>query len=137
MVVAGSGAGVSYRLIMSHACSIGERSEDLAGQGTCRTSRRTQVCGLQLLCWKITSPSCRKNCSRTGLITVQYNGHCLLSLQKHQMWPRVITVDPHAMNHGLGPVCRGWMHSIDPLRPSLAYRFIHLHVFSVESGSFL
>ena len=35
MVVAGSGESVSSRFIIYHKCSIGERSEDLAGQGSC------------------------------------------------------------------------------------------------------
>ena len=37
MVVAGSGERVSSRFIMPHTCSIGKRSGDLTGQGSCCT----------------------------------------------------------------------------------------------------
>ena len=39
MVVAGSGERISSCFIMSHKCSFGERSGDLAGQGSCTLQR--------------------------------------------------------------------------------------------------
>ena len=98
MVVAGSGERVSSRFIMSHKCSIGERSGGLAGQGSCYTLRRVcciaaAVCGHALSCWKSTPPSYRRNDSSTWL-TGQCSGHSLLTLQKHQIRPHVVTMAP-------------------------------------------
>ena len=36
------------------------------------------VCRCAMTCWRSTSPSCRRNCSSTGLRPVQYSGQCLL-----------------------------------------------------------
>ena len=53
------------------------------------------------------------------------------TLQKYQMWPRVVTDGPHTMTPEMRPVCRGWMHSErlrspslrrTRVRPSVAYR---------------
>ena len=101
MVVAGSGERVSSNFIMSHTCSIGERSEDLACQGSCCTPRRAfcisaAVCGCVLSCWKSTSPSCRKNGSRHGVNKLcNVMGTVYFTLQKHQIWPWVVTEDLH------------------------------------------
>ena len=72
MVVAGSGERASFCFIMSHMCSIGERSRDRVRQGRCCTPRRAcyvaaAICRCVLSCWKNTSPSCRRNGSSTRL----------------------------------------------------------------------
>ena len=89
MLVTGSGERVFSCFIMSHTCSIGEKSGDLAGQGSCCTPWTARwvaadIRGRSLSSWKSTSPSCQRNGSRTGLTPVQCSGHCLFTLQKRK-----------------------------------------------------
>ena len=71
MVVAGSGERVISYFIMSHTCSIGERSGDLAGQSSCCKPWKARfiavaIYGRALSYWKSTSSSCQINSSSTG-----------------------------------------------------------------------
>ena len=135
MVVAGSAEGVSSCFIMSHLCSISEKSGVLAGQGSC-TPRRARcviaaICGCMSSCWKSSSPSSRINDSSTGVNSLcNVAGSVYFTLQKHQVWPRVITDGPHTMKPVVRPLCHGQMQSWiwhSPgvcrtcVRPSLVY----------------
>ena len=83
MVVEGSGERVSSCFIMSHTCSIGEKSGDLPGQGSCCTPWKAHcitaaIYGCALSCRKSTSSSCQRNGRSTELTTCAMYTHCLL-----------------------------------------------------------
>ena len=104
MVLAGSGERVSSEFIMSQTCSIGERSGVLSGQGSCCTTKSTLCrssrmwkCVVLLKsifsCWKAHFPIEEMAVARVKQL-VQCRGQCYFTLQKHQMWPRVVTDGP-------------------------------------------
>ena len=136
MVVAGSGERVRSRFIMSHTCSIGDRSGNLVGHGSCCTPRRARcvaaaTCGLAVSCWKITLPSCRRKAVARSS-PVQCSAHCFLyPAEKPNMTASCNWWPPHAMQPGVEPVGRVRMHSgrlrspslrRTPVHPSLAYK---------------
>ena len=133
-VVAGSGERVSSRFIMSHKCSIGERSGGLAGQGSCYTLRRVcciaaAVCGHALSCWKSTPPSYRRNDSSTWL-TGQCSGHFIL--KKHQMWLRVVTVgSPY--HEAWGGACMSWKNGFRKITLTMSTPYMCTSITRIQT----
>ena len=136
MVVADFGERVSFRFIMSHICSIGKRSGDLVGQGSCCTPRRARwvaaaVSGRAVSYWKSTTSLSKKWQQHVVNNLCNVAGTLYFTLQKHQMWPRGVTDGPDTMKPEMVPTYSWRMHSgrwrfpdlrQTSVRLSLAYR---------------
>ena len=126
MDVSDSGESVSFCFIVSHTCSVSEKSGDLAGNGSCCTPRSGRcvtaaVCGRTLSCWRnhITFLLGINNlCNVAGTV--------YFTLQKHQMWLRVLTVHPHTMKPEMGPCVMGECSPEDDARQVYAvHAYVH------------